>query len=105
MKYEWLDQYLLDKPGAEKDFKIEWGWHRYMVRGKLFGCSASCSGANPHAFSSGRKKSFSRSATARQLLLHVLGQLGRHQLIGHIAQILEHDVGRLLPQGDEGRAV
>ena len=23
MKYEWLDQYLLDKPGAEKDFKIE----------------------------------------------------------------------------------
>ena len=28
MKYEWLDQYLLDKPGTEKDFKIEWGWHR-----------------------------------------------------------------------------
>ena len=22
MKYEWLDQYLLDKPGAEKDFKL-----------------------------------------------------------------------------------
>ena len=41
MKYEWLDQYLLDKPGAEKDFKIEWGWHRYMVRGKLF--AAVCS--------------------------------------------------------------
>ena len=36
MKYEWLDEYLLDKPGTEKDFKIEWGWHRYMVRGKLF---------------------------------------------------------------------
>lgn len=41
MKYEGLDQYLLDKPGAEKDFKIEWGWHRYMVRGKLF--AAVCS--------------------------------------------------------------
>ncbi len=36
MKYEWLDRYLLGKPGAEKDYKIEWGWHRYMVRGKLF---------------------------------------------------------------------
>ena len=41
MRYGWLDQYLLDKPGAEKDFKIEWGWHRYMVRGKLF--AAVCS--------------------------------------------------------------
>ena len=36
MKYEWLDEYLLDKPGAEKDYKLEWGWHRYMVRGKMF---------------------------------------------------------------------
>jgi len=36
MKYEWLDEYLLSFPGAEKDFKIEWGWHRYMVRGKLY---------------------------------------------------------------------
>lgn len=36
MKYEWLDEYLLSKPGAEKDFKLEWQWHRYMVRGKLF---------------------------------------------------------------------
>lgn len=36
MKYKWLDEYLLDKPGAEKDYKPEWGWHRYMVRGKMF---------------------------------------------------------------------
>ena len=36
MKYEWLDEYLLEKPGVEKDYKLEWGWHRYMVRGKLF---------------------------------------------------------------------
>lgn len=36
MKYQWLDEYLLSKPGAEKDYKLEWGWHRYMVRGKLF---------------------------------------------------------------------
>ena len=41
MKYEWLNEYLLEKPGTEKDFKLEWGWHRYMVRGKLF--AAVCS--------------------------------------------------------------
>lgn len=36
MSYEWLDGFLLSLPGAERDFKIEWQWHRYMVRGKLF---------------------------------------------------------------------
>ena len=34
--YGCLDQYLLSMPGAEKDFKEEWGWERYMIRGKLF---------------------------------------------------------------------
>lgn len=33
---EWLDQYLRAKPGAEHDYKLEWQWDRYMVRGKLF---------------------------------------------------------------------
>ena len=46
MKYEWLDEYLLSKPGAEKDFKLEWGWHRYMVRGKLF--AAVCAPGPEH---------------------------------------------------------
>lgn len=36
MKYDWLDSYLLSLPGAEKDFKPEWGWFRYRIRGKLF---------------------------------------------------------------------
>ena len=36
MNYAWLDDYLLSLPGAEKDYKPEWGWFRYMVRGKLF---------------------------------------------------------------------
>lgn len=36
MKYEWLDEYLMSKRGVEKDYKIEWEWHRYMLRGKLF---------------------------------------------------------------------
>ena len=35
-KYPWLDEYLLSKPGAVKDYKAEWGWHRYMVGGKMF---------------------------------------------------------------------
>ncbi|MDD4849556.1 MAG: MmcQ/YjbR family DNA-binding protein [Gemmiger sp.] len=34
--YDWLDTYLLAKPGATKDYKVEWCWHRYMVGGKLF---------------------------------------------------------------------
>lgn len=46
MKYQWLDEYLLGKPGAEKDYKAEWGWHRYMVRGKLF--AAVCAPGPEH---------------------------------------------------------
>ena len=34
--YLWLDEYLLSKPGAVKDYKAEWEWQRYMVGGKLF---------------------------------------------------------------------
>ena len=46
MSYEWLDGFLLSLPGAERDFKIEWQWHRYMVRGKLF--AAVCSPGPEH---------------------------------------------------------
>ena len=35
-KYPWLDEYLLSKKGVEKDFKAEWGWDRFMIRGKMF---------------------------------------------------------------------
>ena len=41
MKYEWLDEYLHSLPGAEKNYKPEWAWFRYMIRGKLF--AAVCS--------------------------------------------------------------
>lgn len=34
--YPWVDEYLLSKPGATKDYKIEWQWERYMVGGKMF---------------------------------------------------------------------
>lgn len=48
MKYEWLDEYLMSKRGAEKDYKIEWEWHRYMIRGKLF--AAICHPAEKYQY-------------------------------------------------------
>ncbi len=35
-RYPWLDAYLVAKPGAEQDYKLEWQWQRYLVRGKMF---------------------------------------------------------------------
>ena len=35
-KYDWLEDYLMSKPGATKDYKVEWEWWRYQVGGKLF---------------------------------------------------------------------
>lgn len=37
MNYPWLEKYLLAKDGVSSDYKIEWGWQRYMVGGKMFG--------------------------------------------------------------------
>ena len=68
MKYEWLDQYLLDKPGTEKDYKIEWGWHRYMVRGKLFAAVCSPRGMKDKRYwprpSGSSTRKFSQASTA-----------------------------------------
>lgn len=36
MRYTWIDEYCLAKPGATKDLKREWNWIRYMVGGKMF---------------------------------------------------------------------
>lgn len=36
MKYTWIDEYLMKKPGVTKDLKKEWNWIRYMIGGKLF---------------------------------------------------------------------
>ena len=46
MKYDWLDTYLLSLPAAEKDNKLERGWTRYQVRGKLF--AAVCAPGPEH---------------------------------------------------------
>ncbi len=39
-QYPWLDEYLLDKPGVQKDYKAEWGWMRYRIGEKLY--AATC---------------------------------------------------------------
>lgn len=36
MKYEWIDQFLLNKKGVTKDLKEEWNWIRYQIGGKMF---------------------------------------------------------------------
>ena len=42
MRYPWLDEFLLQKPGVTKDFKEEWNWIRYQIGGKMF--TAVCLG-------------------------------------------------------------
>lgn len=51
-RYAWLDDYLQAKPGAVKDFKVEWEWFRYMVGGKLF--AAVCTPDETHPAHAGR---------------------------------------------------
>ncbi len=36
MTQTWLEPYLMSLPGTEHDYKLEWKWDRYMLRGKLF---------------------------------------------------------------------
>lgn len=36
MRYPWLDEYLLSKPGVTKDLQPEWNWIRYKIGDKMF---------------------------------------------------------------------
>lgn len=36
MKYEWIDEFTLNRKGVTKDFKEEWNWIRYQVGEKMF---------------------------------------------------------------------
>ncbi len=36
MKYGWIDEFLLDKPGVTKDLQPDWNWIRYHIGGKMF---------------------------------------------------------------------
>lgn len=36
MRYDWMDEYLLEKPCVTKDLQPDWNWIRYHVGGKMF---------------------------------------------------------------------
>ena len=36
MPYEWVDDFLLNKKGVDKDLQPVWNWIRYLVGGKMF---------------------------------------------------------------------
>ncbi|WP_304431478.1 MmcQ/YjbR family DNA-binding protein [Acutalibacter muris] len=36
MRYEWIDEYLMRKPGVTKDLQESWNWRRYHIGGKMF---------------------------------------------------------------------
>ena len=36
MKYLWIDEYLLSKPGVTKNLQAEWNWVRYQIGDKMF---------------------------------------------------------------------
>ncbi len=36
MRYLWIEEYLLAKPGVTKDLQESWNWVRYQVGGKMF---------------------------------------------------------------------
>ena len=36
MKYPWIDEYLMAKPGVTRDMQKDWNWIRYQIGGKMF---------------------------------------------------------------------
>ena len=44
MRYVWIDEYLLNKPGVTKDLQKDWNWIRYQIGGKMF--AAVCLGGD-----------------------------------------------------------
>ena len=69
MRYEWLDTYLSSLPGAEKDYKAEWGWFRYQIRGKLF--AAVCTPGPEHGVYGGHDLVNLKCAPAQGELLQL----------------------------------
>ena len=48
MKYTWIDEFLLSKPGVTKDLQKDWNWLRYQIGGKMF--AAICMGENDEPY-------------------------------------------------------
>lgn len=48
MRYVWIDDFLLNKPGVTKDLQKDWNWIRYQIGGKMF--AAICLGENDEPY-------------------------------------------------------
>lgn len=48
MRYTWIDEFLLSKPGVTKDLQKDWNWLRYQIGGKMF--AAICRGENDEPY-------------------------------------------------------
>ena len=48
MKYEWIDDYLLQKTGVAKDLQKDWNWMRYQIGGKMFAAVCRDDDDNPY---------------------------------------------------------
>ena len=48
MKYDWIDKYLLEKPGVTKDLQQDWNWIRYHIGGKMFAAICLDDNDNPY---------------------------------------------------------
>lgn len=48
MKYEWIDEYLLQKIGVTKDLQKDWNWVRYQIGGKMFAAVCRDDDDNPY---------------------------------------------------------
>lgn len=48
MRYTWIDEFLLSKPGVTKDLQKDWNWLRYQIGGKMF--AAVCMGENEEPY-------------------------------------------------------
>ena len=36
MRYEWMDDFLMSKPGVTRHLQKDWNWIRYQIGGKMF---------------------------------------------------------------------
>lgn len=64
---DWLDALLLAQPGAAKDYKVEWGWERYLVDGRMF--AALCQPGEEHRAYAGLRLLTLKCDPARAQLL------------------------------------
>lgn len=52
-RYQWLDAFLRAQSGCTSDYKLEWGWQRYQVGGRMF--AATCQPEPKHERYGGRE--------------------------------------------------